>query len=46
MDNEQVGEEVNISMINKAENYCWFMTPYQIITDEMTHALCLAASEG
>ena len=37
MDNEQVGEEVYISMINKAEKYCWFMTPYLIITDEMTH---------
>ena len=46
MDNEQVGEEVYISMINKAENYCWFMTPYLIITDEMTHALCLAAKRG
>ena len=33
----QVGEEVYISMINKAEKYCWFMTPYLIITDEMTH---------
>ena len=30
MDNEQVGEEVYISMINKAEKYCWFMTPYLI----------------
>ena len=46
MDNEQVGEEVYISMINKAEKYCWFMTPYLIITDEMTHALCLAAKRG
>ena len=40
------GEEVYISMINKAEKYCWFMTPYLIITDEMTHALCLAAKRG
>ena len=46
MDDEQVGEEVYISMINKAERYCWFMTPYLIITDEMTHALCLAAKRG
>ncbi len=46
MDNEQVGEEVYISMANKAERYCWFMTPYLIITDEMTHALCLAAKRG
>ena len=46
LDNEQVGEEVYISMINKAEKYCWFMTPYLIITDEMTHALALAAKRG
>lgn len=46
MDDEQVGEEVYISMINKAERYCWFMTPYLIITDEMAHALTLAAKRG
>ena len=43
LDGEQVGEEVYISMANKAEKYCWFITPYLIITDEMTHALTLAA---
>lgn len=46
MDDEQVGEEVYISMVNKAEKYCWFITPYLIITDEMTHALTLAAKRG
>lgn len=46
LDGEQVGEEVYISMINKAEKYCWFITPYLIITDEMTHALSLAAKRG
>lgn len=45
-DDEQVGEEVYISIINKAEKYCWFITPYLIITDEMTHALTLAAKRG
>ena len=45
-DDEQVGEEVYISIINKAEKYCWFITPYLIITDEMTHALSLAARRG
>ena len=33
-------------MANKAEKYCWFITPYLIITDEMTHALTLAAKRG
>ena len=46
LDGEQVGEEVYISMINKAEKYCWFITPYLIITDEMMHALSLAAKRG
>ena len=46
LDGEQVGEEVYISMANKAEKYCWFITPYLIITDEMTHALSLAAKRG
>ena len=46
MDDEQVGEEVYISMANKAEKYCYYITPYLIITDEMTHALSLAAKRG
>lgn len=46
MDDEQVGENVYISMANKAERYCWFMTPYLIITDEMKQALSLAAKRG
>lgn len=46
MDDEQVGEEIYISLINRAEKYCYFMTPYLIITDEMTHALSLASKRG
>ena len=46
LDGIQVGEDVYISIVNKAEKYCWFMTPYLIITDEMTHALSLAAKRG
>ena len=46
LDDEHVGEEVYISMANKAEKYCWFITPYLIITDEMTHALSMAAKRG
>lgn len=46
MDKEHVGEEVYISMIEKAEHYIYFMTPYLIITDEMTHAMCLASKRG
>ena len=46
LDDEQVGEEVYISMANKAEHYCWFITHYLIITDELSHALSLAAKRG
>lgn len=46
MDKENVGENVYISMINKARRYCWFMTPYLVITEELTQALVLAAKRG
>lgn len=46
IDNEQVGENVYIGLIERAEKYIYFCTPYLIITDEMTHALCLAAKRG
>jgi cardiolipin synthase A/B len=46
MDDEQIGEDVYISIINKANEYCYFMTPYLILTDEMIHALSLAAKRG
>lgn len=46
IDNEQVGENVYISIIEQAKDYVWFVTPYLIITDEMIHALGLAAKRG
>lgn len=46
LDDEHVGEEVYISLANKANRYCWFITPYLILTDEMIHALGLAAKRG
>ncbi len=42
----QIGENVYISMINKAEKYCWFCTPYLILSDELQHAMRLAAMRG
>ena len=35
-----------ISIANAAKEYCWFVTPYLILSDEMIHALCLAAKRG
>lgn len=46
MDEVNVGEDVYISIAEGATDYVWFITPYLIITDEMTHALSLAAKRG
>ena len=46
MDQKRIGEDVYISMAEKATRYCYFVTPYLIVTDEMTHALTLAAKRG
>lgn len=46
MDDEQVGENVYISIVESAEHYAWFITPYLIITDELIHAFGLAAKRG
>ena len=46
MDNEQVGEEVYMSIAEMAHDYAWYITPYLIITDEMAHTLSLAAKRG
>lgn len=46
MDMKRIGEDVYISMVEKADKYCYFATPYLIVTDEMTHALTLAAKRG
>ncbi|MGI6107150.1 MAG: cardiolipin synthase [Lachnospiraceae bacterium] len=46
IDHEPVGENVYISMVEKAKKYVWFITPYLIITEEMIHTLGLAAKRG
>lgn len=46
IDEEHVGENVYLNAINNAKNYCYIMTPYLIITDEMKRALTLAARRG
>lgn len=46
MDNEQIGENVYLNIISKAEDYVYISTPYLIITDEMVSALTLAAKRG
>ncbi|MBR1628713.1 MAG: cardiolipin synthase [Lachnospiraceae bacterium] len=46
LDDIAVGEDVYISMAELATDYVWYITPYLIITDEMNHALSLAAKRG
>ena len=46
MDNELVGENVYVNMINNARDYVWIFTPYLIIDDVLTDALKLACKRG
>ncbi len=46
IDDEQVGENVYMSVAKYAKEYVWFVTPYLILTDEMIHTLGLAAKQG
>ena len=46
MDNENVGEQVYLHMINRANDYLYIMTPYLIPDEEMINALCFAAKRG
>ncbi len=46
LDNEVLGENVYLNMINRAEKYVYICTPYLIIDNEMMTALCLAAKSN
>jgi cardiolipin synthase len=46
LDDKRIGEDVYISMAEKATRYCYFVTPYLVLTDEMTRAISLAARRG
>ena len=46
MDDIQAGEDVYINMVSKANDYCYFITPYLILSDELAHALRVAAMRG
>lgn len=46
LDDETVGENVYLAMAGMARNYLWYVTPYLIITNEMTRTLRLAAKSG
>lgn len=46
IDKKPVGEDVYLSLVNGAKKYVYFITPYLIITDEMSRMLGLAAKRG
>ncbi len=46
IDNKPIGEDVYMCIADRAEEYLYYMTPYLIITDEMSRALGLAAKRG
>ena len=46
LDNEPIGENVYLNMINNARDYCWFMSPYLVLSDEIARALQIASKRG
>lgn len=46
LDNENVGENIYLNMIGRATKYVYIFTPYLILDQEMTVALCNAAKSG
>ncbi len=46
LDNEPVGENVYMNIINSAKKYVYITTPYLIIDNEVQSALILAAKSG
>ena len=46
LDEEGIGENVYLNMINNADEYIYIMTPYLIIDNEMITALTLASKSG
>lgn len=46
LDDEPVGENVYMNIINDAKDYVYITTPYLIIDNEMSTALILAAKSG
>lgn len=46
LDDENVGEQVYLDMINRAERYVHIMTPYLILDYDLINALSFAAKRG
>lgn len=46
LDNDRVGEQVYLDILNRAEKYVHIMTPYLILDAQMENTLCYAARRG
>lgn len=46
LDNEDVGATILQTIISSARERMWIMTPYLVLDDKMTTALCVAAKTG
>ena len=46
LDQDKVGEQVYIDLLNRAQRYLYIMTPYLIIDGEMETAIMFAAKRG
>lgn len=46
LDEDHVGQDVYINILNSARRYCYIMTPYLIPDNEFVNALVLAAARG
>ncbi|MBR6960096.1 MAG: cardiolipin synthase [Clostridiales bacterium] len=46
LDDELTGENVYISILYNSQKYCWFTTPYLVISENMRRAISLASKRG
>lgn len=46
IDNEKVGEEIYMNILNIATSFVYITTPYLILDSEIENALCFAAKRG
>ena len=46
LDEEQVGEQVYLDILNQAKSYVHIITPYLILDDGMKNAMAYAAKRG
>ena len=46
LDNEELGENIYVDMLNQAERYVYIYTPYLIISEKMIQTLRLTAKRG